>query len=119
MLVDDNMDVRMVIAMGLEHLGYDVIECVDGREALRRCDEETPDVAIIDQGLPDIRGIEVGQQILQANQRPLVVALLTGSDGPELRQQAKTAGFDGFLVKPIRIQSLAEWIEARIEDRQN
>jgi len=111
------MDVRAVITMGLEHLGYHVIECVDGRNAIEKFAVEKPDVTIIDQGLPDIQGIEVGRQIKEmANHRPIAIALLTGSDSLAIREQANEAGFDGFLVKPIRIQLLSEWIDSQIEN---
>jgi CheY-like chemotaxis protein len=116
LLVDDNMDVRAVITLGLEQLGFRVVACVDGRDAIERFKVEQPDVAIIDQGLPDIQGIEVGRKLRALAQgRPIVIALLTGSDGPALRQQASERGFDDFLVKPVRIQTLAEWIDRQLE----
>jgi CheY-like chemotaxis protein len=115
MLVDDNMDVRAVITMGLEQLGYQVVQCVDGRDAFEKFELEKPDVAIIDQGLPDMKGIEIGRQFKKmAEQQPLTIALLTGTDGPTLRLEAQQAQFDGFFVKPVRLQFLAEWINRQI-----
>ncbi len=115
MLVDDNMDVRAVITMGLEQLGFHVVQCVDGRDAFEKFELEKPDVAIIDQGLPDMKGIEIGRQFKKmAEQQPLTIALLTGTDGPTLRLEAQQAQFDGFFVKPVRLQFLAEWINRQI-----
>lgn len=110
LLVDDNLDVQTVVSIGLEHLGFDVIKCSTGQEALDQFAAEGADVAIIDQGLPDIKGVEVGQQIRLVAAKPITIALLTGSDSPALRDEAKLAGFNGFLLKPLRIQTLAEWI---------
>jgi DNA-binding response OmpR family regulator len=116
MLVDDDMDVRAVITMGLEQLGFQVIQCVDGREAIEKFAVERPNVAIIDQRLPDTPGIEVGRQIKQmSGEHPVAIALLTGADGPVLRLEAQQAQFDGFLVKPARIQMLAKWITSQID----
>ena len=117
MLVDDNLDVRTVITMSLEQLGFEVVACVDGREAIERFTVEKPSVIIIDQGLPDIQGTEVGRQIRQlAGDRPVSIAMLTGSDNPALRQQADEAGVNGFLVKPVRIMYLSNWIDQQIKN---
>ena len=112
MLVDDDTEVRAVIRMGLEILGRTVIEIANGREAIDCFATEQPGVIIIDQGLPDIEGIEVGRKIKQlAEGRPIAIALLTGSDGIDLRRQSDEVGFDRFFVKPVRIQMLSAWID--------
>lgn len=121
LLVDDNDDVREVIGVGLELLGYQIAGAPNGNQAIEQLLAFQPDILIMDQGLPDILGIEVGRQIRalenasQKNRKTLLV-LLTGTDGQALRELATQAGFDGFFVKPIRVSTISEWIQSRIED---
>lgn len=114
-LIDDNPDVLAVIKISLDMLGYDVTEFALGQDALDQFPTTQPDLLIIDQGLPDVQGLDVGRQIRsQESGRRCALILLTGSDGQSLRDRAKEIGFDDFLVKPVRIKTLAECIERHL-----
>ena len=114
-LIDDNEDVLTVIKLSLEMLGYDVMDFMLGRDALQKFREIQPNLVIVDQGLPDIDGLEVGREIREIEtDRRCALILLTGNDGQQLRDSAAEIGFDDFLVKPVRIQTLAECIENSI-----
>lgn len=116
-LIDDNEDVIAVIKISLEMLGYDVVEFGLGRDAVEHFSAIGPSLVIIDQGLPDIEGLEVGRQIRNMeteNRCPLI--LLTGNDSQPLRDRAKEIGIDDFLVKPARIQALAECIDKQLNN---
>jgi DNA-binding response OmpR family regulator len=115
-LIDDNEDVLAVIKISLEMLGYDVVEFTQGRGAVKKFLAVQPSLAIVDQGLPDIEGLEVGRQLreLETDSRCALI-LLTGSDGQLLRDRASDIGFDGFLVKPVSIQTLSECIDQQIK----
>lgn len=115
-LIDDNEDVLAVIKISLEMLGYDVVEFTRGRDAVEKFLTVQPGLVIVDQGLPDIEGLEVGRQIRKLNtDSRCALVLLTGSDGQLLRDLASDIGFDGFLVKPVSIQTLSECIEQQIK----
>ena len=90
--------------------GYEVAESGNGENAIVQTTEFKPDFAIIDYGLPDINGLEVGQQMKEATDSHIVLGLLTGSDGRELRSEADRIGFRGFFVKPISIREICKWI---------
>jgi len=116
LLIDDNEDILMVIKMSLELLGYEVATSSNGTEALESFAQLKPNIAIIDQGLPDIRGLEVGRQIKElCGEQKCALILLTGTDGPVLRTQATEAGFDDFLVKPVRVNILSNCIKRQLE----
>ena len=115
LLVDDSEDVLVVIQLSLEMLGYDVVACTDGAQAIKQFRATNPSIAIIDLGLPDMSGIEVGRQIRTIQNGincPLI--LLTGNDGSKIRDEAQKAGFSDFLVKPVRIGSLSQCIAKRM-----
>ena len=115
-LIDDNEDVLTVIKISLEMLGYDVVEFAQGGDAVEQFLVAHPDLVIVDQGLPDIEGLEVGRQLrkLESDSHCGLI-LLTGSDGQSLRDLANDIGFDGFLVKPVSMQTLSECIDQQIK----
>ena len=114
-LIDDNADVLAVIKISLDMLGYDVTEFALGQDALDQFPTTQPDLLIVDQGLPDVEGLDIGRQIRsQESDSRCALILLTGSDGQSLRNLAKEIGFDDFLVKPVRINTLAECIERHL-----
>jgi len=112
MVVDDNDEVRSVFSISLKMQGHEVIECTRGAEAIELFPKQRPEIVILDQSLPEIKGIEVGKQIRQLENGPnVVLALITGTDNAALRQLAEEAGFDDFLLKPISITELANWVD--------
>lgn len=72
----------------------------------------TPDVAIIDIGLPEIDGYEVAARIRRRVGDAVRLIALTGYGDPEARDLAMNAGFDEHLVKPVDPDRLAELIRA-------
>lgn len=115
LLIDDNQDVLTVIKLSLEMLGYAVAEFENGRDAIEQFPTIKPSLAIIDQGLPDIRGLEVGRRFREMDtENPCILILLTGTDGQALRDEATAAGFIDFLVKPVRIDALSECINRHL-----
>lgn len=114
LLVDDNPDIQTVISISLEHFGYSVACASSGKEALSAYSACQPQIAIIDYRLPDTNGIVVGKQIRQQEKgsQRMKMILFSGSDDREVRQQADAAGFDAYIVKPIRINKLREQLQS-------
>lgn len=101
-LVEDNADSREMLCMMLSQAGLAVHGAADGRSALPLIDEVSPEVVILDVGLPEIDGLEIARRI-RANPRHGRVRLiaLTGYGQASDRQATKDAGFDCHLVKPV------------------
>ncbi len=78
-----------------------------GRAALQTANEFTPDVAVLDLGLPDMSGYEVARQL---RQNPALTGItliaLTGWGQQEHRRRALDAGFDHHVTKPVDIVQL-------------
>ena len=113
LLVDDNTDIQTVMSISLEQHGYSVRVAGDGESALELLDSIQPDVAIIDRGLPDTDGLQLGKQIRQhpsGAQTKLV--LFSGYHEPDMIQQATEIGFVAFFVKPIRLNFLLEKLQS-------
>lgn len=91
----------------LELLGFEVASAPDGDTGIRRAIEHRPDVCLIDVGLPDVDGFEVARRLRsQTNGEKLYLVALTGYGAPDDVREAKDAGFDLHMVKPIDLQAL-------------
>ena len=110
LFVDDDSATRGGYAKYLGQLGYDVMPVATGQEALTLANTWAPDVIVLDLGLPDIDGWEVGRQLKAG---PLTAAIpiiaLTGA-GLDERVSAMRAGCDRYLIKPCSPADVADAI---------
>ncbi len=80
----------------------------NGQEGITLIDEEKPQAAIIDIGLPDIDGYAIAELIRQRGDSEILLVALTGYGQPADIARAKDAGFDHHLVKPLVEGKLAQ-----------
>jgi CheY-like chemotaxis protein len=105
LVVDDNVDAAESIAEVLEMLGNRVRVAHDGLEALRLARESTPDLALLDIGLPVIDGYELAQR-LRSEHPSLRLVAVSGYGQDSDRAAALRAGFSRHLVKPVSLQEI-------------
>ncbi len=110
LLVEDNDDAREALRMLLELKGQRVMTARDGHEAVQEVRAQSPDVALIDIGLPDVDGFEVAR-ILRAQPENRDVRLIALTGYAAERDRALGAGFDDFLVKPVNPDALFTALE--------
>jgi CheY-like chemotaxis protein len=119
LLIEDNADSREMLKAALEMSGHTVYDASDGAHGIETAYRCEPDVAIVDIGLPDIDGYEVGKRLraLPGGGQLLLVAL-TGYGQPADRKRSEEAGFDLHLVKPVDPERLERFL-ARKEQHQH
>ncbi len=107
LVVDDNQDAALSLAMLLRILGNEVETAHDGRSALQAFVEFRPSVVLLDLGMPDMSGYEVARRLreLPRFQQVSLVAL-TGWGQEDDRRKTHEAGFDDHLVKPVNVDAL-------------
>ena len=107
LLVDDNVDFAMSLALLLETLGHSVSVAHDASEALAIASEQAPEFAFLDLGLPRVSGYDLARQ-LRANPATAntVLIALSGWGQQQDRERSKEAGFALHLVKPIELQGI-------------
>jgi PAS domain S-box-containing protein len=108
LVVDDNKDAAETLSMLLELDGHEVQVVHTGMQALEAAERHRPDVVFLDIGLPDLNGYQVAER-LRANpklQDAWLVAL-TGWGTERDQQQARDAGIDLHLTKPVSLEDLA------------
>jgi two-component system CheB/CheR fusion protein len=106
-VVEDNADSREMLCTMLTHTGLSCYGAADGWAALRLIDEVSPEIVLLDVGLPGMDGLEVARRV-RANPRHRGVRLiaLTGYGQASDRQATREAGFDYHLVKPVQPEEL-------------
>jgi two-component system CheB/CheR fusion protein len=116
-LVEDNPDAAESLMMLLELLGHQVRLFRDGLSALASASASPPDVMVVDIGLPGIDGYEVARRARACPELERVVLIaLTGYGREEDERQARAAGFDHHLVKPVEPSAL-EGLMAQLAKR--
>jgi len=114
LIVDDNVDAAMTLAEIVGWMGYEVRAAHDAPGALKSLDSFTPQLAILDIGLPGMNGYELATQLRTlAGLHDLKLIALTGYGEAHDRQRALAARFDEHLVKPVTAERLLE-IVARL-----
>jgi len=102
LLVEDNEDNRTIYSTVLRYLGYEVIEAVDGLQAVALARSEQPDLILMDISIPGMDGWEATRVLRQdpATQEIPIIAL-TAHALPDDRKRAAEVGFTSYLAKPI------------------
>jgi two-component system chemotaxis response regulator CheY len=107
LVVDDSKVIRKVARHILETLNFSVSEAEDGRQALERIGEATPDVILLDWNMPVMSGMEFLRQLrgTEGGDRPKVVFCTTENDTAHIRA-AIEAGADEYVMKPFDRETL-------------
>jgi two-component system, OmpR family, KDP operon response regulator KdpE len=119
-IVEDERELREILKEALGHIGHRIRAASDGKQLLELMDQETPDLVLMDIGLPDMSGWEL-RRILQDDLRhkDVPVIAVTGYGGPALEATAlKTLRFADYLRKPYSLVDLMNRIE-RVFDHED
>lgn len=109
LIVDDNRDTAESLSMLLELMGHEVRMAHDGLAAIDVAAEFQPDGVLLDIGLPKLNGYDTARRIREQSWgQAMHLIAVTGWGQDNDRTQAKAAGFDHHLTKPIDIQTLVK-----------
>ncbi len=108
LIVEDNLDNRMIYRTILEHYGYEVLEAADGEAGVRLARERLPDLVLMDISIPILDGHEA-TRMLKADPATahIPVIALTAHAMAEDRLLAAEAGCDAYLAKPAEPKQVA------------
>jgi CheY-like chemotaxis protein len=118
LIAEDNAVNRELLRELLESRGYVVVEACDGQEALRMIEQTQPDILLLDIGMPVLDGFGV-VRTLRGNPclatLPVVAVTAYAMQGD--REKILSAGFNGYLSKPVNACSLAEELDRLLGER--
>jgi two-component system chemotaxis response regulator CheY len=107
MTVDDSASVRQMVSFTLKQAGYQVIEAVDGKDALAKLNGAVVHMLLADLNMPNMDGIELVRHVrAKAASKFIPIVLLTTESQAEKKQEGKAAGATGWIVKPFKPEQL-------------
>ncbi|WP_395836698.1 response regulator [Archangium violaceum] len=107
LLVEDNADARQALQDLLETWGHRVEVAADGLRGLELAVQRTPELALVDIGLPGLDGYRVAAELRAKMGHGIRLVALTGYGGTDDQSRARQAGFDLHLVKPVKPDELS------------
>ena len=111
LVVDDNRDAANTLALLLRFAGHSTCIAHDGQEALIIAEQQRPDIALLDIGLPKLDGYALCQRIRSTDWgRHILIVAITGWGQDEDRKRTTDAGFDRHFTKPVDPSQLKELI---------
>jgi PAS domain S-box-containing protein len=120
LVADDSPESREFIRDALASHNFEVIEAVDGKEALVKIREVHPDIVFMDIQMPQMDGYAALRQVREDPQlRKLPVIALTAFAMHGDRDKALAAGFDAYISKPVDPQSLRSQVDRLLERRES
>lgn len=110
--VDDSGSLRKMVALTLQVSGYDVVEAVDGQDALDKAKKSTFNLVLTDQNMPRMDGLSLIRRLRGLSQYQKVpIIMLTTESSAEMKAKGRTAGANGWMVKPFDPQRLLEVVK--------
>jgi DNA-binding response OmpR family regulator len=110
-VVDDDLELRRLVAFALREAGYLIVEAGDGEEAIKVFEHERPDLLILDVNMPKADGFEVLRRIRESGARTPVM-MLTVRAAEEDQVRGLDLGADDYLPKPFSPRTLLARVRA-------
>ncbi|MBM3563970.1 MAG: response regulator transcription factor [Alphaproteobacteria bacterium] len=117
LVVDDEPQIQRVLRPSLTASGYEVREAATGREALAAVSDHSPDLIILDLGLPDMDGKEVLRKLRILTRTPVIV--LSARDRESEKIAALDLGADDYVEKPFAMGELLARMRTALRHSQN
>lgn len=104
LVIEDELSVRRFLRASLEGNGYRIVESTTGRDGLTQAATRSPDLVLLDLGLPDVDGIEITTRVREWSQVPIIVLSARGREQDKV--SALDAGANDYLTKPFGTDEL-------------
>jgi DNA-binding response OmpR family regulator len=118
LIVDDDRDVLESMDAAFQAEGAATQIATDGNEAVRICQEDPPELVVLDMMLPRRSGFLALEKIKGNEDSPLVI-MVTANEGKRHQAYAESLGVDGYLQKPVPLQRLVALAAQLIDQRDD
>ncbi|SEQ94586.1 two-component system, chemotaxis family, response regulator CheY [Nitrosomonas sp. Nm51] len=110
--VDDSASIRQMVTFTLKGAGYEVIEAVDGQDALDKANHQAFNLVLTDINMPRMDGLKLLERLRDlAHYKNIPILMLTTESDEQMKAKGRAAGATGWLVKPFNPESLLEVIK--------
>jgi DNA-binding response OmpR family regulator len=111
LIVDDNPDILVLLRTNLRAAGFETIEAQNGRVALEKIEEQSPDVVLLDLMMPIMDGWAVLEDLQRRPEHPPVI-VVSALDAPASAERARGLGVAAYITKPFNVSNLVELIRS-------
>jgi two-component system, cell cycle response regulator DivK len=116
LVVEDNMDNYELVRFVLERAGYDVFLAVNGRDGVAAARFQRPDLILMDLTMPGMDGWAAAEKLKSDKvTKSIPLIAITAHTLPRDRFRALQAGYDGYISKPIHVESFLDMIHEAFE----
>ena len=116
LLIDDEAQIRKFLRIALSAQGYRVLEAANGEDGLAQAALQSPDVVVLDLGLPDLDGQQVLRRLREWSQVPVLVLSVRASEGEKVL--ALDGGANDYVSKPFGIQEFLARVRVLLRQGQ-
>jgi two-component system chemotaxis response regulator CheY len=107
MTADDSASVRQMVTFTLKQNGYDVVEAIDGKDALNKLNTRKVDMLLTDLNMPHMDGINLIKGVRAGTLNKFIpIIMLTTESQDSRKTEGKAAGATGWIVKPFKPEQL-------------
>jgi DNA-binding response OmpR family regulator len=110
LVVEDEPQIAQIVRDYLQHAGFAVVTAADGAEAIALAGERTPDLVVLDLGLPRVDGLEVARRLRRDTDLPII--MLTARVEESDRLTGLEVGADDYVTKPFSPRELVARVRA-------
>ena len=111
LVVEDEPNIRELLATSLRYAGFDVATAANGTEALKIAGDHHPDLCVLDVMLPDMDGFTVTRRLREQG-RQLPIVFVTARDSVDDKIKGLTVGGDDYVTKPFSLEEVVARIRA-------
>lgn len=112
LMIEDEPAMRRTLRLALQDEGYATLEAATAEDGLFQASLRSPNLVLLDLGLPDRDGVEVARMLRRNHQVPIIV--ISARDGEQQQIQALDAGANDFVQKPFRQGELLARVRAAL-----
>ncbi len=112
LVIDDEIQIRRLLKIGLEDSGYSVFEAEDGKRGIQELINHKPSIVLLDLGLPDEDGLIVLKKIREFSDVPVIILSVRNSEKDII--SALDSGANDYITKPFNIGELLARIRASL-----
>ncbi len=116
LVIDDDPSLLRAIRLGLRAGGHEVVTAANGEQGLTQTALTSPDVVVLDLGLPDIDGLSVSRRIRQWSDVPIIILSAAGTESRKVA--ALDGGADDYVTKPFGMAELEARIRTAVRHRR-
>lgn len=110
--VDDSATIRQMVKATLTATGHEVLEAVDGQDALQQVAKTQFDLIITDVNMPNLDGIDLTKSLRAIPAYKFTpILILTTEHTPEMKSKGKEAGATGWIIKPFNPEQLTQVVK--------